>query len=298
MRILVADDEEISRIKLERLTASWGYEVISARDGDEAWGVLKRDDAPLLAVLDWIMPGVDGAELCRRVREARCTPYTYVIMLTGRTDPKDIIQGMDAGADDYVKKPFDPQELKVRLRAGRRIVELQEALRLQATHDSLTGAWNRGAIIEMLDRELARTKREGTTLGLVMADLDHFKQVNDVHGHQAGDAALTAAVQRMTRVMRRYDYLGRYGGEEFLVLLPRCDLAEAAGIAERLRCAVADGPVATPAGPIALTVSLGVATSDDAGRVTSEALLQRADAALYEAKRLGRNQVAVAAGRH
>ena len=187
MRILVAEDEEVSRIKLQYLATSWGYEVVSARDGNEALAILEREDAPLLAILDWIMPGLDGPDICQRIRKTRRSPYIYVIMLTAKTDRQDIILGMDAGADDYVKKPFDPQELKVRLRAGQRIVELQEALRIQATHDALTGALNRGAIIEMLDRELARTEREGTTLGVVMADLDHFKQVNDRHGHQSGD---------------------------------------------------------------------------------------------------------------
>jgi diguanylate cyclase (GGDEF)-like protein len=294
VRILIAEDEDVSRLKLESLVASWGYQVVSVADGTEAWQVLQRDDAPHLAILDWIMPGLDGPEICRRVRQSQYGHYIYLIILTAKTKRQDILLGMDAGADDYVNKPFDAQELKVRLRAGQRIVELEEALRVQATHDSLTGAWNHGAIIEMLERELARARREGSTLGLVMADLDHFKQVNDRFGHLAGDEVLRAAAQRMTRVLRRYDFLGRYGGEEFLILLPRCAAADAAGLADRLRRCVAAEPVTTSAGLIEFTMSLGVTTSDRQHEAAAEALVQRADQALYQAKRLGRDQVAVA----
>ena len=293
MKVLIADHGDDSRLELESLLTAWGYEVVAVADGTEAWKALEREDAPRLAILDWTMPGIDGPEICRRVRQARRTPYTYLIILTARTQRDDIILGMDAGADDYVNKPFDAQELKVRLSAGQRIVELEEALRVQATHDSLTGAWNHGAIIEMLDRELARSKREGTALGVVLADLDHFKEVNDHYGHLAGDEVLRAAVQRMTHAIRRYDFVGRYGGEEFLILLPRCGLADAARLAERLRRRVAAGPVATAAGEIGCTISLGVTASDREEQAAGAVLLHRADLALYQAKRLGRNQVAV-----
>jgi diguanylate cyclase (GGDEF)-like protein len=293
VRILIAEDEAVSRLTLETLMTSWGYEVVSAADGTEAWMLLQRDDAPHLAILDWVMPGIDGTEICRRVRQAQHGHYVYLILLTAKTQRQDIILGMDSGADDYVNKPFDAQELKVRIRAGERIVELEEALRKKATHDSLTGAWNRGAIIEMLERELARAGREGSTLGLAMADLDQFKQVNDRYGHLAGDEVLRTAAQRMTRVLRRYDYLGRYGGEEFLVLLPRCGLADATRLAERLRKSVAVEPVATTAGLIHFTMSLGVTATTREDQTSAEVLLQLADAALYQAKRLGRNQVAV-----
>lgn len=292
MKILIAEDEDVSRLKLESLLTAWGYEVVAVEDGTEAWKILDHEDAPRLAILDWIMPGIDGPEICRRVRQSQHTPYTYLIILTAKTHREDIILGMDAGADDYVNKPFDAQELKVRVRAGQRIVELEEALRVQATHDSLTGAWNHGAIIEMLERELARAKREGSTLGVVLADLDHFKQVNDHHGHLAGDEVLRAAAQRMTRALRRYDFLGRYGGEEFLILLPRCGLADALGLAERLRRSVAADPVVSAAGEIRFTMSLGVTASDQEDPSAAEALLHRADEALYQAKRQGRNRVA------
>jgi diguanylate cyclase (GGDEF)-like protein len=293
VRVLIAEDEAVSRLKLESLVSGWGYEVITAKDGTEAWRALQSDDAPHLAILDWIMPGIDGPEICRRVRQAEPSHYIYLIILTAMTKRQDIVLGMDAGADDYVNKPFDSQELKVRLRAGARIVELEEALRIQATHDSLTGAWNHGAIIELLEREVARSRREMTTLGVVMADLDHFKQVNDRYGHLAGDQVLQGAAQRMTRLLRRYDCLGRYGGEEFLILLPRCQAADAAGLAERLRRSVAAEPVATRTGLISFTMSLGVTASKCTEQTSAEVLLQRADSALYEAKRLGRNQVSV-----
>jgi diguanylate cyclase (GGDEF)-like protein len=293
VKILIADHVDVSRLKLESLLTGWGYEVVAVEDGTEAWNLLQREDAPRLAILDWTMPGIDGPEICRLVRKAQHTPYTYLIILTAKSHREDIILGMDAGADDYVNKPFDAQELKVRLRAGQRIVELEEALRVQATHDALTGAWNRGAIMEMLARELARSKREGSSLGVVLADLDEFKQVNDRHGHLAGDEVLRAAAQRMSRVIRSYDFLGRYGGEEFLVLLPRCKLADAVGLAERLRRCVAALPVATTAGEVCCTVSLGVTASAGEEQAGAEAILHRADQALYQAKRLGRNRVAV-----
>ena len=293
MKVLIAEDEDVSRLKLESLLTAWSYEVVAVADGTKAWNVLQREDAPRLAILDWIMPGIDGPEICRMVRKTQHTSYTYLIILTAKTRREDVIVGMEAGADDYVNKPFDAQELKVRLRAGQRIVELEEALRVQATHDSLTGAWNHGAIIEMLARELARARREGTALGVVLADLDHFKLVNDRYGHLAGDEVLRTVAQRMTHSIRMHDFLGRYGGEEFLLLFPRCKLGDAVGLAERLRRGVAAEPVATTAGKIGCTISLGVTASDPVELATGEALLHRADLALYQAKRLGRNQVAV-----
>jgi diguanylate cyclase (GGDEF)-like protein len=201
-----------------------------------------------LAILDWMMPGLDGVEVCRKVRQAGGAPYVYLIMLTGRAERRDVVQGMGAGADDYLSKPFDEQELRVRLRAGRRIVDLQEALRTLATRDALTGTWNRRAILEILRRELARGAREGTPVGVVLADLDHFKRVNDTLGHLTGDAVLSEAARRIGAALRPYDALGRYGGEEFLIVLPGCDPEGASQVAERVRGRVAEAPVTTPAG--------------------------------------------------
>ncbi len=299
MRILVAEDDPVSRHLLEAFLAKWGYEVIVAADGVEARRVLQHDNAPNLALLDWMMPGTDGVEICREVRKRAAEPYTYILLVTAKGQKQDILEGLEAGADDYLTKPFDPYELRARLRAGRRILELQEQLilareqlRAEATHDSLTGVWNRAAIVEILHRELARAQRENTSVAAIMADLDHFKKINDTYGHLAGDAVLREVTRRMRASMRPYDALGRYGGEEFLVVAPGCDPATAFKIAERLRECVSREPVDIFEGPFPVTLSVGVAAS----RETKEAeqLVQMADAALYRAKTAGRNRAELA----
>jgi len=296
MKVLIADDDEVSRCKLEALLSKWGYEVISVENGTLAWEALQQEDAPRLTILDWMMPGLDGSEICRQLRHSSKGTYVYVLLLTSRVGKEDIVAGMEAGADDYLSKPFDAQELKVRLRAGKRIIDLEEALRVQATHDALTGAWNHGAIIDMLQRELVRAEREGTSTGTILVDLDYFKRVNDTYGHLIGDAVLQDAAQRMTRVLRRSDSLGRYGGEEFLVVLPGCDATDAQALAERLRQCIACAPAATSMGEVSVTISLGVTTTGKGETIEVAAILQRADEALYRAKREGRNRVAVVAG--
>src|SRR5260370_11810696 len=189
--------------------------------------MLQQENAPPLAILDWMMPGMTGPEVCRLVRTQAREPYTYILLLTSKSLKEDLIEGMESGADDYIIKPFDQHELKVRLRAGTRLVDLQaqllsarEALREQATRDSLTRLWNRSSIIEIMQRELARGLRENTSLGVIMLHLDHFKTINDTHGHVAGDAVLREAARRMQTCIRPYDSIGRYGGEEFLVVVP------------------------------------------------------------------------------
>ena len=288
MRVLIADDDPAALLLLENVLEEWGYEVVTARDGTEAWNVLGRPDPPPLAILDWMMPGLDGVDICRNVRRDGEPPYVYLILLTGKARTLDIVQGMESGADDYVSKPFEVQELKVRLRAGRRIVELHEELRVQATRDALTGIWNRRMILEILLRELVRAGREGTSVGVVMADLDHFKHLNDTLGHPAGDAAIREATRRMGLALRPYDTLGRYGGEEFLIVLPECDPLDALAVAERVRLALAETPVTTPAGRISVTASLGTATGRGP-ELDAAGLIRRADEALYRAKRRGRN---------
>jgi len=245
MRVLIADDSAVSRHLLEGTLRRWKYEVSVACDGSEAWAMLEQPDAPALAILDWMMPGLTGLDICRLVRKQNREPYTYILLLTSKSLKEDVVEGLEAGADDYVTKPFDQNELNVRLRAGRRIVELQaellkarEELREQATHDSLTRIWNRPAILEILRREMGRASREAVPLSVVMVDLDHFKVINDTHGHVAGDAVLREAVRRMHASMRSYDAAGRYGGEEFLIVLPRCDRDSSCKQAERLRAEI------------------------------------------------------------
>jgi diguanylate cyclase (GGDEF)-like protein len=285
---------------LEKMLSDLGYEPQVCPDGAQAYEVMCREDPPKLAVLDWMMPEKNGIEVCRAIREREQQPYTYIILLTGKGSKQDVLEGLEAGADDYIVKPFDPNELKVRLRAGARIVQLQEdligALRLsefRATHDSLTGLWNRGALLEAIKKELARSAREVSPLGIVMADVDHFKNVNDHWGHLTGDNVLHELAERIRSSLRPYDWAGRYGGEEFVVALPGCDLSDAARLAERLRVMIAEAPVETSQGPIACTMSFGVTAALEGNHRGVDALLRDADAALYMAKKAGRNRVEV-----
>jgi diguanylate cyclase (GGDEF)-like protein len=299
MRVLVAEDNPIFQVMLGGILDKWGYETVRARDGEAAWKILQSEDSPRLAILDWMMPGLDGVEICRRVRAAGREPYVYIMLLTARTESRDLVEGMDAGADDYLTKPFRNHELRVRLRAGSRILDLQEALmrarealREQATHDALTGLHNRGSIMDIMHNELARAGREGLPLALLLADLDHFKLINDTNGHIAGDAVLRESAQRMKSALRRYDSVGRYGGEEFLVVLPGSHGATACSQAERIREAVASTAVPFGSQRLQVSCSIGMAHRDKPTPADADALIREADVALYVAKNLGRNQVA------
>ncbi len=304
MKILVADDDAVTRKLLKAGLTRWGYEVILCSDGAKAWQVLQEETAPNLLLVDWVMPGMDGVELCRRVRTLARQPYVYIILLTGRGTKEDVVVGLEAGADDYLTKPFEPNELKVRLRAGARIVQLQEDLtsalqesKFEASHDPLTQIWNRAGIMGIIEKELARARREGTYLGVVIADIDHFKRVNDRFGHLAGDAVLREVARRVSKSVRIHDSVGRYGGEEFLVCLPRCNVKDAASMAERLRLAVGGESIASPEGLFDVTISLGVASTEQGMNRSVESLVRSADTALYRAKNNGRNRVELCDGR-
>jgi diguanylate cyclase (GGDEF)-like protein len=299
MRILIADDSVVSRHLLDATLRKWGYDVVVACDGSEAWSQLQLEDAPKLAILDWVMPGLTGPEVCKKVREqAKDSEYTYILLLTSKSLKEDLIEGMEAGADDYLTKPFDQHELKVRLRAGTRIIKLEselvrarEALREQATKDSLTQLWNRSSILDILDRELFRAEREQRPVGIVLADLDHFKSVNDSYGHFAGDAVLREFTRRLTGSMRAYDAMGRYGGEEFLIVLPGCDASNTVAQAERLRDALACEPMAMNEATRLVTCSFGATTYVPGTPLDPELLIRTADRALYMAKNEGRDRV-------
>jgi two-component system, cell cycle response regulator len=292
MRLLIADDSSVSRHLLESIVKKWGYQVISTSDGDQAWNILQRPDAPRLAVLDWMMPGKTGPEVCSLVRQRGADSYVYILLLTSRTQKEDVVEGMMAGADDYILKPFDQQELNVRLRAGRRIIELQDELlsaqallRHQATHDALTGVKNRGRMMELLRKSAA----DLSSVGILMLDLDRFKSINDTYGHSAGDAVLCETTRRLQEALSPDDHLGRYGGEEFLILTPLLD-DELFSLAERLRLAISDLPFRVDSSTLEVTVSIG-ASSGPASATSIPSLLRSADEALYAAKNGGRNQV-------
>jgi diguanylate cyclase (GGDEF)-like protein len=301
VKVLIAEDDVVSRRLLEAMLTRWGYEVAVTRDGVKAWELLQRTDAPPIAILDWMMPGMDGVEVCRKVRQRGQEPYIYLLLLTTKGRKENIIEGLDAGADDYLTKPFDPHELQVRLRSGKRIMTLQaeliearEALRVQAMHDPLTGMWNRRAILEVLGSELARSRREGLPVAVAIADLDHFKRINDTYGHLVGDTALCESASRMRALLRAYDTIGRYGGEEFLMVLPGCTSQDAFNLADRLRIGMSQEPVKIGGGTIDVMCSLGVAASDTLAVLDPTALIQAADSALYRAKAGGRNRVELA----
>jgi diguanylate cyclase (GGDEF)-like protein len=279
----------------------WGFEVAVATTGTEALAMLERMDAPRLAILDWMMPGMEGVQVCQKLRESSDRPYVYVMLLTARTQKEDLLQGLESGADDYLTKPFDSQELRARLHVGQRILDLQdqliaagEELLYRATHDNLTGMVNRGVIMDTLRRERARQAREGGSFGIVLVDLDHFKYVNDTHGHLAGDDVLREAAQRMMGCVRPYDSVGRYGGEEFLIVVPSSDAMGTMGLAERMRRAIEAKPMVTNSVSIAVTASFGVTASIDKSPLDAQEILRLADAALYRAKERGRNRVELA----
>jgi two-component system, cell cycle response regulator len=301
MRILIADDEVVSRKLLQKTLESAGYEVTAVENGRLAADQLFPADGPRLALLDWVMPGLDGPGVCREVRKRKERSYIYMVLLTSKESKEDVVAGLESGADDFLTKPFDPEELKARLRTGLRIlhledrlVEAREKMRFQATHDGLTGLWNRGVIVDLLGRELARSSREQICTVILMCDLDHFKSVNDTYGHLAGDEVLKETAKRLLASVRSYDFVGRYGGEEFLVVLNNCNPAFAFARAEEIRKAIAQKPVPSSSGPLPITMSLGLLLSQEWGRRPVEELLHEADAALYAAKAAGRNSVKIA----
>jgi two-component system, cell cycle response regulator len=297
MRILIAEDDAASHRMLAAALKAAGHEVISAHDGDQALAHLRAADGPSLAILDWQMPGLSGIEVCRRVRAERDGRYRYLMLLTSNTAVEQAAEGIHAGADDYLRKPIDADELNARIHAGERILALEaelvasrEAMRREATYDQLTGLLNRGATVAALEREVARAKRGDSALSVLLMDIDSFKAINDTYGHDAGDEILRVAAERMRTTVRGYDFVGRYGGDEFIVVLPGCLLKTATAVAERMRAAIADAPFRVQGIERSASISIGVVEFQPAH--TSGTLITEADKSLYQAKRLGRNRVA------
>ncbi len=300
MKVLIADDENISRRKLEKFLGDLDYRVISCKGGLEAWDVIQSENAPSLLILDWMMPGLDGMEICRRVRELAREPYTYILLLTSKGEQEDIIKGMEAGADDYITKPFNQNELRVRLAAGRRIVELNEDLlsmrnnlARQAIYDELTGIYNRHFMVETLEEEFSRALRYQTELSCILLDLDCFKEINDTFGHAFGDLVLREFSACLKQEARKTDIPFRYGGEEFMLLLPNTDVGGALNVAEKIRSACETKKYDDGNNVTTVTVSLGIASVKHHQLVDGKELMAFADKALYRAKTEGRNRVEV-----
>ncbi|MGA2906542.1 MAG: diguanylate cyclase [Terracidiphilus sp.] len=296
MKILIADDDAVSLRLLEKTLERAGYEVTAVSHGRKAAEELCRPDGPRLALLDWMMPQLDGPGVCRTVRRKRSQSHVYLVLLTSKSSKEDIVEGLESGADDYLTKPFDLGELKARLRTGMRILELEdnllearEDMRYKATHDSLTSLLNRGTILELLAGELNRKRRDKSSVSIALGDLDHFKLVNDTYGHIMGDEVLREVGRRLLGSVRSYDFVGRYGGEEFLVVLNNCVAEKSVDRVEEIRKAIGSSPVRTTHGRIPITMSLGVAVSSPSDTRPLEEILCEVDGALYAAKSAGRN---------
>jgi two-component system, cell cycle response regulator len=303
LKILVADDDRVSRRLMEGMLQRSGYEVITADNGREAARILSSEHGPRLALIDWMMPELDGPGVCREVRGSLESSYVYMLLLTAKQSNEDVVEGLRAGADDYLTKPCHPAELKARLHAGRRILQLEgklvearEEMRYKATRDSLTSLWNRGAILTLLQKELSRSMRENTPVSVLLCDVDHFKQINDMHGHPAGDEVLQEVSTRLQDAFRPYDSVGRYGGEEFLIVLGGCGSKDLRKRANYVRERICQRPCSTKYGEFSVSMSIGATTIENwHSSLPVEPYLKQADEALYQAKASGRNRVVCAA---
>jgi two-component system cell cycle response regulator len=301
LKILIADDEALSRRLLEKALERAGYEVVAVENGKQAVEHLCKLEGPRLALLDWVMPELDGPGVCRAVRHRSEQAYVYMVLLTSKGSKEETVLGLESGADDYLTKPFDAEELRARLRVGERIllledrlVEAREHMRFRATHDPLTSLLNRGAVMDLLTRELQRTHREQKSSAIILGDVDHFKRVNDTMGHLVGDEVLTEVANRLRNAVRTYDFVGRYGGEEFIIVLCNCNPAFASSRAEEIRKCISNHAIETAKGPIKLTMSFGVLISEEWGLRPVEELMHSVDSALYEAKEAGRDCLRIA----
>jgi two-component system cell cycle response regulator len=296
MRVLIAEDDPVSRRLLQAFLTKWGYDVVVTSDGREAWEELQKKVSPNLVISDWMMPYMDGVELCRKIREMERRDYIYFIILTAKGRKEDIVSGLESGADDYLVKPFDREEMRYRVQIGERIIALEQGIRQMACTDSLTGVLNRRAFMERIEDEIERSYRERAPLALILSDIDYFKNVNDKSGHLVGDLVLQRFAEQLAGATRQYDFLGRYGGEEFVVCAPGVETIQARFVAERMRKKVQEMKILPPnfSHPVKITASFGVACLQLESRETVDSLTGRADEALYQAKKEGRNRVCTA----
>lgn len=300
MKVLIADDDKISRLLVKNLLTSIGYEVLESEDGERAWQILQEESIQLL-VIDWVMPKIEGPELCRRLRAWKGEDYHYIIVLTGRNNSEDIVAGLQAGADDYITKPFLPQEFTMRLKIARRMLELRQAMKEaledqhhMAQHDILTGILNQKEIVNVLEKEIHRAKRQNSKLSVIMGDVDNFRQINEMYGNAAADAVLAEIGKRMKDSLRIYDTVGRYGGDEFLLVMPGCSIDEARLIARRILNVIKNQPVLYYNKDISVTVSLGLAGNNSPGDADVKGLIEAANSAMRQAQENGHNCYEVA----
>ena len=299
--ILLAEDDPVTRMLMTRFLKKAGYEVDAVADGAEALEHMTRRYYPFL-VTDWEMPEMDGIQLCRAVRNLQLDGYVYALLLTARNAKEHIIAGLEAGADDYLVKPVHEPELIARLNTGRRILALEHSLRaanernrILSITDPLTGAFNRRYMMDQLPRELERCRRYANPLSVIMCDIDHFKQVNDVKGHSAGDDVLQQFAARMQKSIRaNSDWVARIGGEEFVIVLPETGYEGAVFVAEKIRAIITSVPFVTRGGDVVATSSFGVASTEAHGpdlMMNTETLMREADQCLYTSKQSGRDRV-------
>jgi two-component system cell cycle response regulator len=299
--ILIAEDDPVSRLLLEKILTKVGYEVVSAKDGREALALFNKRFFPIVFT-DWMMPEMDGLELCRTIRKDISTGYVFIFLITARDSRDDIIAGLEAGADDYLTKPFNHAELFARLKTAIRVLELEkslkeanESIRVLSITDTLTGCYNRTYMDTHLPKELKRAIRYGHPISVVMVDIDYFKKVNDTYGHQAGDQVLKSLVQTISQSIRsEVDWVARYGGEEFIIVFPETDLKKARALAERLCNKVSQKIISFNEKEIRITASFGVAgfaASHSLRDISYEAIISLADKSLYQAKQEGRDRV-------
>ncbi len=298
MRILVAQEDPGPLHLLETSLAGWGYRVTCATDGRKAFEVLKSLDSPRLAILDDFMPHMHGTDICREIRRSDKPPYVYILMLTSRDRKRDIIEGLRSGADDYLTKPYDPHELRARLEAGKRIVEIDQRLVLprrlgesQQSMDPLTGVWSRKTILDAVKLQLALSFRSGSPMGLVLANIDRFREINNTFGPPAGDSVLQEVAKRFRSVLRPPDSIGRTDADEFAMLLPGCDAPTAARMAESFRARIDRRAIESPEGVIALTVSVGVMATPSQNSLDLANAWRLVSEAVSRAKSNGRDRV-------
>lgn len=294
MKALITDTDPASVAFLRGALSDWGHKITIANDMPSIWTVLHGDDAPILAIIDCGVPGLDGLDVFRNIRATVKKRSVYLILLSSQADPAFLTEALEAGANNYITRSTGHADLRICIETGRRLLELEEALIARSTRDTLTGLYNRDAVLDQLKKEMVRCQRDRTPLSIVFTDLDGLQEINDRSGHLVGDAVLQEVSRRLCTALRSYDHLGRYGDDELVMILPKCNTAGALEVAERARVAVAAYPIRSEAGELLTTITSVTATVSGQKDVPPHTLLQIAETAMYRAKEQGRNRVGLA----